>query len=78
MPELWIKPQGATTELRAVIELEDVRLGEDEGMLRRTDLKGDPQLSSMRIFKVPLQTNYKLEPAHAQHIEQMWEQKRKG
>jgi len=74
-PKLWNKPPEKLIELRVIIKLEEVRLG--EGMLKRVDLKEDPTASTMIILKFPKETNYKLEPLHAQYIKQLWEQRKK-
>lgn len=76
-PELWINSQESTMALRVKIKLEDVRLTEEEGMLKRTYLKKDPRVREMRILKLPFNTNYKLDPIHAQHIRKLWEQRKK-
>lgn len=72
-PELWIGPPEWSVALRVEIELEDVRLTEQEGMLKRTDLVEDRRIRHMRILLVPNQTNYRLEPEHAQHISNLWD-----
>jgi len=73
-PDLWIDLQKSTTALSVAIELEEVRLT-GEGMLKRTDLEKDPNARDMRILKFRSETNYKLEPKHAQYIEKLWKQK---
>lgn len=73
-PELWIEPQESTIALRVKIELEDVRLTEDEGMLKRVDLEKAPNLRDMKILKFHSETNYKLESRHAQYIRQLWKE----
>ncbi len=58
-------------------EIEDVRLTEDEGMLMRTDLEKDDVVKDMLIFRRRYNTNYKLETKHSEHIDHLWEQKKK-
>jgi hypothetical protein len=72
-PNLWIDLQKSTSALRVAIELEDVRLT-GEGMLKRIDLEKDTNVRDMRILVVRSETNYKLEPRHAQYIEKLWKQ----
>ena len=78
-PDLWIKKEEKSFEfkLRVKIKLEDIRLNEEEGMLKRIDLKKDENIKDMKIFRLPIETNYKLEPKHSKHIEYLWEQKKK-
>lgn len=71
--ELWIEPQESTIALRVKIELEDVCLTEEEGMIKRVDLEKDPEVRYMRILVFRSETNYKLDPIHAQHIRELWE-----
>ena len=75
-PELWIKPSESSVALRVIIKLEDVRLTDKEGMLKRIDLEKDPKLKDMHILLFRSQTNYKLKPSHAKYIQQLWEKKK--
>ncbi len=78
-PDLWIdnKPQSSDV-LRVPIKIEDVRHDKNQGMLMRVDLKRNDVLKDMRILKMPQQTNYKLEPKHSDHINKLWDEKRKN
>jgi hypothetical protein len=71
-PELWIEKPRSPYALRVKIRLQDVRLAKEQGMLRRIELERDEQLRDMRISKVRVETNYKLAPAHANHIRRLW------
>jgi len=75
-PNLWIEKRESPFELRVKIELEDVRLTEEEGMIKRVDLEKDDNVGDMRILAFRSQTNYRSEPEHAKHIESLWKRKK--
>jgi hypothetical protein len=56
------------------IEIEAYRLTDADGMLNRMELVADPCLYTMLIFRVRRQTNYRLEPQHADRIATLWQQ----
>ena len=76
--EYWIEEPENFYELRVKIELEDLRLNEEEGMLKRIDLKKDETLKDLRIFNNwgHVEVNHKLEPKHSKHIDHLWESKK--
>lgn len=76
-PNLWIKKQENSLALRVEIEVEDTRLNEEEGMIKRIDLEKDNTVRDMRILAFRSETNYKLESKHAIHIDYLWNQKKK-
>jgi len=75
-PDLWIEKQESSFALRSKIEVEDVRLTGEEGMLKRVDLERDDNIKDMRILVFHRETNYKLEPRYAHHIMDLWEHKK--
>ena len=75
-PDLWINKQENSFKLRVKIELEDIRLNEEDGMLMRIDMEKDDNLKDMRILKFRAETNYKLDPKYSKHIDYLWESKK--
>ena len=75
-PELWIEGPPETPKQCVQIELSEVRLKENEGMLKRGLLKNLNDLKDMYILRFYQRTNYKLEPHQAERIQQMWEERR--
>ena len=76
-PELCREGKIKSLELRVLINLlEEVRLSEKEGMLKRVDLEKDSKVNNMEILKFPTKTNFKLEEKNAQYLNQLWDQKR--
>ena len=75
-PDLWINKQENSFKLRVKIELEDIRLNEEEGMLMRIDMEKDENLKDMRILKFRAEANYKLYPKYSKHIDYLWESKK--
>jgi hypothetical protein len=77
-PELWLdaNKKDAESKLRVRIRLEDVRLNDIEGMIKRVELEQNPVLKEIRILKFHNNTNYKLSPTQAQYVRKLWKQKR--
>ena len=71
-PELWIEKPKDPIALRVQIEVEDVRLTKEQGMIKRVDMEKDEQIKDMRILVFRSETNYLLEPRHANHIRNLW------
>ena len=59
-------------ELRVVIELHDVRLSAEEGMLLAQDLIVDSTLEQLRIFRMRAETNYMLSAEHGSKLMLLW------
>lgn len=76
-PHLWIIQPENQIALRVEIEINEVRLSKEEGMIKRAELAGDERVAGMRILQVPMETNYQLEPQHAEYINELWEQRKK-
>ena len=76
VPDLWTG--GKDNIFRVDINVNDLRLTEEEGMIRRADLIEDDRINGMRILRFPIETNYRLESRHADYIDSLWEQKRKN
>ena len=77
-PDLWReKPQNYEAIPKVRIELESVRLSEKEGMIKRTELMNDKHIKNLQILSMWRRANYKVEPSHARHINELWERKGK-
>ncbi len=74
--EYWIEEPDDLYGLRVEIELEDIRLNEEEGMILRGDLVKDDNVKEMRINRLRIETIYKLEPKHSKHIDYLWKSKK--
>lgn len=68
---LWSDGEPAE-ELRVVIELHDVRLSAEEGMLLAQDLSVDSTLEQLRIFRMRAETNYMLSAEHGSKLMLLW------
>lgn len=54
------------------VEIEEVRLTPQEGMLRRLDLKEDNNINHIRILTAHTGTNFKLEKKEADYLRELW------
>ncbi len=68
------KPRSYFRGARIIIE--DVRLDEAKGMLKRNDLKNDNVVKDLNIILMPMQATYILTQKHVKHIDHLWEQKK--
>lgn len=76
--EFWIIEPKIQPKLRVNIKLYEVRLNEKKGMLKRSQLAQDQELTNMKILSYFSQTNYLLDENHAIRLEKLWaEQHRK-
>lgn len=60
-------------DLRVNIAINEVRLSEKEGMIKRVDLEEDERINDLRILKMRNGTNYKLEGKQANFLKQLWD-----
>jgi hypothetical protein len=70
--DLWQADVPDLMEVRTGIRLHEVRLGEDEGFLRRQVFKAHPALSRSMIIRMPTGTVFPLEPTEAAALESLW------
>lgn len=61
----------------ADIRTDSVKITEDDGMLKRTDLLNDKFMKELSIIKSPTGTNFKLTDEQAKYLNELWEGKRK-
>lgn len=71
-PEYWIHESPKSPLLRVRIEMDEVRLTPEAGMLKRSFLKKDPVLKDMLILRFYQKTNYLLEDLGAKRLSQLW------
>jgi predicted HNH restriction endonuclease len=68
---LWVDGS-PNDEFRAVLSLEDVRLGSEEGMISVDAFLSDMTLSQVRILKMRSETNYALTTEQAARLDLFW------
>ncbi len=59
-------------KLKVGIEIEEVKLTPDEGMLKRNSLKSHPIISQNRIITKPVGTVFRLNPEEEQALIKLW------
>jgi predicted HNH restriction endonuclease len=62
----------SSAELRVVIELHEMRLSPEEGMLRAQDFSTDPSFQQLRILRLRSETNYLLTADHGSQLMILW------
>jgi 5-methylcytosine-specific restriction endonuclease McrA/predicted RNA-binding protein with PUA-like domain len=72
---LWYDKSKEPHEIKACIELSEVRLTKKAGMLTLDDIKADALLSKMRIVKVKTGSNFVLNKEEYERLLQLWDQK---
>lgn len=70
--DLWGTDEERPGEFKTGIELTDVRLTENEGMISRAQAKADPALSSSTIITIPNGTVFRLESDAFASLERLW------
>jgi hypothetical protein len=68
---LWSDGE-SSDELRVVIQLDDVRLSAEEGMLLAQDLSAESSIEQLRIFRMRSETNYMLSSEHGSKLMLLW------
>lgn len=71
-PQYWITQPENLADLRVSIAINEIRLSEEEGMIKRIDLEKDEKINDLRILKMRSETNYKLEGKQANFLKQLW------
>jgi len=67
---LWLDPEGAKMALRVEVRID--RVATPEQFIKREGLLKDPVLSQLRIFKLSVETNYRLTDDEATRLELLW------
>ena len=70
-----IQPENLA-DLRVDIKIDEVRLSEEQGMIKRVDLEEDERINDLTILKWRTGTNYKLEKRQANYLKQLWDNKK--
>lgn len=65
--DLWVRQQDEPSEIKVGIEIEEVKLTPEEGMLERKSLKNHPVISKNRIITKPVGTVFRLS-SEEEHI----------
>ncbi len=65
--DLWVRQQDEPSEIKVGIEIEEVKLTPEEGMLERKSLKTHPVISKNRIITKPVGTVFRLS-SEEEHI----------
>ena len=73
-PKYWI-PQSEKNlaGIRVDVEIDEFRLSEEAGMIRRVDLEKDENINDLLILKIRNNTNYKLDRKQASYLKQLWD-----
>ena len=72
-PQYYVTQSENLADLRVNIEINEVRLSEKEGMIKRVDLENDERINDLIILKMRNQTNYKLDKKQANFLKQLWD-----
>lgn len=70
--EFWIIEPKIQPKLRVKIKLDEVKLNEKKGILKRSQLSQDKELINMKILSYFSQTNYLLDEKHAKRLDELW------
>lgn len=70
--DLWVGQQDEPSEIKVGIEVEDVKLTQEEGMLERNLLKNHPVISRNRIITKPVGTVFRLSYEEEQVLSKLW------
>ena len=76
-PELWIQESPIFPLLCVRIEMDEVRLTPEAGMLKRSFLKTNPVLKDMLILRFYQKTNYLLEDSEEKALDQLWKENKR-
>jgi hypothetical protein len=70
--DLWVSRQDEPSEIKVGIEIEEVKLTPEEGMLERKLLKTHPIISRNRIITKPVGTVFRLSSEEEQALSNLW------
>lgn len=71
--DLWRTEAIAPSDIKVGVEIEEVRLSCEEGMLERNTLKIHPAIQKSRIITYPQGTVFKLRAEESEALENMWD-----
>jgi hypothetical protein len=70
--DLWVSQSDEPTDIKVGIEIEDVRLTEEEGFVSREQVKANPILSKNRIISNPVGTVFRLKDEEVNVLLSLW------
>jgi len=70
--DLWVSELDDPTEIKVGIQIEDVRLGDEDGFVSRYKVLSDPILSKNRIITNPVGTVFRLNTKEANALLELW------
>ncbi len=70
--DLWVSQQDEPSEIKVGIEIEEIKLTPEEGMLERQFLKTHPVISKNRIITKPVGTVFRLSSEEEQALSDLW------
>ncbi len=70
--DLWVKNEASYSEIKTGIQLTEVRLTNDEGLVPRAVAKDDPVLANATIIKVPNGSVFKLSGDELSALVRLW------
>lgn len=76
--DLWFRRQDEPSEIKVGIEIEEVKLTPEEGMLERVFLKSHPIISRNRIITKPTGTVFRLSSEEEQVLSNLWKVRYSG
>lgn len=70
--DLWVSQKDEPSEIKVGIEVEEIKLTLEEGMLERESLKAHPIISKNRIITNPVGTVFRLNSEEEQALIKLW------
>jgi hypothetical protein len=70
--DLWVSQSDEPSEIKVGIEIEDVKLTEEEGFVSRELLKTNPIISKNRIISNPVGTVFRLNTDETNALSELW------
>ena len=70
--DLWVSQSDEPTDIKVGIEIEEVRLTEEEGFVSREQVKANPILSKNRIISNPVGTVFRLNGEEVNVVLSLW------
>jgi len=70
--DLWVADEASSTEFKTGIQLSEIRLSTDEGMVARATAKEDAALASSTIITVPNGTVFRLSGDEMAALTRLW------
>jgi predicted RNA-binding protein with PUA-like domain len=75
-PQYFIDDTVNLFDLRVDVNINEVRLSKEAGMIRRIELEKDRNINDLFILKIRNNTNYKIDRKQADYLKQLWNNKK--